>query len=1063
MERFIRFFVERHLLVHVITATVVMVGLLSATRTRIEAFPSAQLPRFMVTAQLPGASARDVETKITIPIEDELREVDGLDSFTTEITDNRSVTEIELDDDTPDAEIAEKEREVRTALDAVRGFPEDMRDDPTLVVMNPNKQPILEVALAGSRAQLPTAAKRIERALLKVEGVGEIEKVGLPDPELRVYVDPQAARAHGVTLLDIVRAIGARNVSETGGILESATDRQQVVLWGRFERPEEVGDVVLRFEEDGPLLVRDVARLELGREDVTLIAGTNGEPGLSLVVVKRAGADVIDTRDRIAATLERIPLPEGVTASIVNDLSYEMRNRMAVLYSNGIIGVILVGAVLFAFLAPSAAIWVAAGVPIVILGVIALMPLTGMTINFVSTTAFVIVLGMLVDDAVVVAEMILVKRQEGLSPVEAAVQGTRAVAAPVLASAITTILAFAPLLAIGGMSSRVVWMIPAVVCLSLLLSLAESFVILPAHMSLASGGEPVPKRAFVLHLEERYRRALRTTLANRGRVIAGFAAVFFLIAFGVLPRLEFEFFPQESAPGFHIKVTMPAGTPIERTEAVVDAIQAQLPPVMGTDLQALTTRVGHQDREGWMREYGSVENEGIVSAHIDLDRKTRSAAEWIESMRERLRVPAEATIQYEADIDGPPGLEPVNVYILANDDSLRRQAGVALVEFLEQVPGVVDIAIDERFGIRQIDLDPDAERLARHGLDAKVLGQTLKAAYYGIIASEMRDLEETTDIRVTLEPAARRTLHALLDTPVRNERGELVLVRDVVEPVELPALAKIRHRDGQRALNVTAGLAADAPNTALTIAEQIEREFLPRYAGRDDIAIDISGEAVQSRRATGDLAAVALVVFFAIGAVIAIMLGSLLEAFFVIAVVPFAVAAVGFTFWLHGMNFSLLPVIGTVGLSGVVVNASIVMVDAVHQAQGRLARSATEAEREHVLIETIVSRLRPILVTSMTTFGGVIPTAYGIGGYDAVMSPMSLALGWGLAFSTLVTLFLVPALYMTANDINRRIGAWRGRGAGRAESTGPSRASGTAGTGDLPRAARGRPFSPPSS
>jgi multidrug efflux pump subunit AcrB len=1040
VERFLRFFVERHMLVHVLTVSVVLVGVLAAMRTNIEGFPSAQLPRFIVNAQLPGASARDVETKVTIPIEDELREVDGLDSFTTVITDNRSVTTIELDDDTPDAELSEKEREIRTALDAVKGCPEDMRDDPTLVVMNPNKQPILEVALAGDTKNLAAAARRVERVLLKVEGVGEIERVGLPDPELRVYVDPQAARAHGVTLLDVAKAIGARNVSDTGGVLESSSDRRQVVMWGRFRGPEEVGDVVLRFGAEGPLRVRDVARLELGREDVGLLVGTNGKPGISLVVVKRQGADVIETRGRIADALLRIDLPPGITTSIVKDMSYEMRNRMSVLASNGVMGVVLVAAILFLFLAPSAAIWVALGVPIVILGVIATMPMTGMTINFVSTTAFVIVLGMLVDDAVVVAEMILVKRQEGLPPAEAAVQGALAVASPVMASAATTVLAFAPLLAIGGMPSRMIWQIPAVVCLSLALSLTESFVILPAHMSMARGGDaPLPKRAFVVRLENRYRRALRTALANRGRVIAGFSAVFFLIAFGIIPRLEFEFFPQESAPGFAIKLTMPPGTPIERTEAALNVIQAQLPPIMGSDLLAMTTRVGHQDREGAGREYGSAENEAIVAAHLDLDEKRQSAAKWIEQLREQIRVPLDATIQFEADLDGPPGLEPVNVFILANEDTLRRQAGVALTEFLDEIGGVVDISIDERFGIRQIDLNPDPERLARHGLDARVLGQTLKAAYYGVIASEMRDLEDTTDIRVTLEPAARRSLHALMDTPVRNDRGELVLVRDVVDPVELPALAKIQHRDGERSLNVTAGLAADSDQTALTIAERIEQEFMPRYAGRDDIAIEISGEAVQSRRATGDLAAVGIVVFFGIGAVIAIMLGSVLEAFFVVAVVPFAIVAVAFTFWIHGMNFSLLPVIGTVGLSGVVVNASIVMVDAVHQAQARLAKGIGEAEREAALIETLVSRLRPILVTSLTTFGGVIPTAYGLGGYDAVMSPMSLALGWGLAFSTIVTLFLVPALYVTANDINRRIDRWRGQG----------RASGSASAGPI--------------
>ena len=329
--------------------------------------------------------------------------------------------------------------------------------------------------------------------------------------------------------------------------------------------------------------------------------------------------------------------------------------------------------------------------------------------------------------------------------------------------------------------------------------------------------------------------------------------------------------------------------------------------------------------------------------------------------------------------------------------------------------------------MRQIDLNPDPEQLARKGLDEKDLGQTLKAAYYGLVASDIRNLEETTDIRVVFEPAARRSLDALLEAPVRNSRGELVLLRDVVNPIEVPALARIQHRNGARAVLVSGGLASDGGQTGTSVAELIEKEFIPRYAGRMDIDFEVAGEAIESRRATGDLAFVAVAVVLGIGAVIAIMLGSFLEAFFVIAVVPFAAVSVVLTFWLHGMNFSLLPLIGTIGLSGVVVNASIVMVDSVHQALHRLRRNASEEERTEVMIEALVSRLRPVLVTSLSTFGGVMPTAYGLGGYDAIMSPMSLALGWGLAFSSGVTLFLVPSLYIAASDINRKIATWRHR------------------------------------
>jgi multidrug efflux pump subunit AcrB len=1027
MDRIVRFMVERHLLVNVITAAVVVMGIMTARNTNIEGMPEVQLPSFMITAALPGASARDVETKLTIPIEDELREIDGLDHFTTVVTDNRSVTTVELDDDTPDEELLAKEREIRNAIDSITDFPDDLRDRPTIEVLDPAKMPVLEIAISGDSETITSEAKRIERLVAGAYGVGEVSIVGLPDPELRVLVDPAAARAHGVTLLELVRAIERRNISDTGGVLESAGARRQVVMWSRFQEPDEVGDVVVRYEDDGPLRVRDVARLELGREDVGLIPGTNGKPGLSIIATKLADADMLKTRHAIGEVLDALTLAPGVEIAVVNDTSYEMRNRMNILLVNGALGLLLVAMIVFLFLAPSAAMWVCVGVPLVILGVLVVMPQVGMTINYVSTVAFVIVLGMLVDDAVVVAEKILLRRQEGMSAADAAVSGTSAVARPVIASAATTLLAFAPMMAIGGMPSKFIWQIPAVVCIALALSLLESFLILPPHMSMARGtAKPQPKRAFMLRLEGLYRKALERALPKRGRVIAGFFAGFFAVVIFILPQIEFEFFPQESAPAFTVKVTLPPGTPIEQTEAALDAIQRQLPGYMEVDLLAVTSRVGHQDAMSFAREYGSAENEGIITAHLKPGSKLRTAAEWIEHLRPKLRFPAEADVIFEAHVDGPPGLEPIRVYVMANDDLVRRQAIFALKQFVETIDGVSDISTDEREGMRQIDLNPDPERLARLGLDAKELGLTIKAAYYGIVASEIRDLEETTEIRVLFEPAERRTLDALLSAPIRNSRGDLVSVRDVVDPIEIPAPAKIQHRNGYRMATLMGGLKAGGGQTAITVAERIEHEFLPRYANRSDIQIEVGGEVIQSRRATGELGVVAIVVVLGIGAVIAIMLGSFLEAFFVIAVVPFAAIAVALTFWAHGMNFSLLPLIGTIGLSGVVVNSSIVMVDSVHQAQHRL-RGTSEVERTGVMIDALVERLRPVLVTSLSTFGGVMPTAYGLGGWDSVMSPMSLALGWGLALSSGVTLFLVPSLYVAANDINRMIDRARGR------------------------------------
>ena len=559
-------------------------------------------------------------------------------------------------------------------------------------------------------------------------------------------------------------------------------------------------------------------------------------------------------------------------------------------------------------------------------------------------------------------------------------------------------------------------------------SLLESFIILPPHMSMVrSTSKPRPKRAFMLRLENGYRNLLHRFLPKRGRVIALFAGAWLVIMLGIAPTMQFVFFPQEDSKGLFLKVRMPPGTPLEHTEAVLDALQVQIPPIMGSDLRGLTGRVGHQDPLGIDREYGSSENEGLIAAYLDLENRQQTSAIWIERIKEQLLVPEGAEVVYEAAVDGPPGLEPIRVYVLSNEDSLRRDVALEIKRFAEENGGV-DVDIDERPGMRQIDLELDHEKLALRDLDAATVGLTLQAAFYGLIATEIRDLDDSIDVRVLFEPAARQDLDALLDTYVRNGSGELVMLRDVVEPVELPALAAIHHRDGMRAASVMGGFGPDSPYTASTLAALMERELLPRFADHPDLEVEISGEVVQSRRATGDLAAVFALSVIGIACVIAIMLGSFLEAAFVVAVVPFSAAAVVITFFLHGMHFSMLAVIGTIGLAGVVVNSSIVMIDSVHRARESL-HGADDHARTEAMIEALVGRLRPILVTSLSTLGGVLPTAYGLGGYDAVMSPMSLALGWGLLISTTVTLFLVPSLYVTANDWTRRIDRWRhGRG-----------------------------------
>ena len=339
--------------------------------------------------------------------------------------------------------------------------------------------------------------------------------------------------------------------------------------------------------------------------------------------------------------------------------------------------------------------------------------------------------------------------------------------------------------------------------------------------------------------------------------------------------------------------------------------------------------------------------------------------------------------------------------------------------YLKARPGVIEVEVDERPGTPKLELNLNYEKLALRGLDAQTVGQTLAAAFYGIEASEHRDLDNTTELRVQFDPAARGSLDALLETPVRANSGELVRLRDVVDPMEVAAVTRIYHRDGYRSATIRASFAETSGFSALSFSARLDEELFARFQDIPGLFVFNGGEAVETQKVTANMGVAAILAVLGITLVIWVMLGSLLEALFVMLVIPMAVAGVFLVFFLHGKAMSMFAMLGAIGLAGIVVNGSIVMVDSIHR-RLREATINSRAEATEKIVEAVVERLRPILVTTLTTLGGVLPSAYGIGGYDMIISIVALAIGWGLAVSTLVTLFLVPVLYSLARDLRRR-------------------------------------------
>ena len=1020
MSRLLEFFISRHLLVNVVAAAFVVLGYLAATSLQREFIPSVATPLIWITATLPGASARDMETKVTIPIEEALEEVEGIDEFATLISDNTSFTTVELHDDFNTLQIEAGEQDIRAAINDITDFPAEMEDEPVLQQFNPGRSTVIEIALSGPPDLLARTADDLEDRLERLPLISGVNVVGLPDPEVRVLVDPIRAREHRLTLPDIIQAIQRRNVSSTGGMLETATDRRQVVMWSRYDKPDNVGDTILKFNaEGGALRIRDVARIENGREDTGLLVHTNGKRGVLLMVQKRETADIIDAAQSVRAAVAAAPLPDGVEPILARDQSALISNRLELMLTNGSIGVVLVAGVLFLFVRPRPALWILVGIPIVFLGGMALFSQFNMTLNMMSLTGFIIVLGMVVEDAVVVSERIVFKQAQGLSPQTAALEGVREMMPPVTAAALTTILAFIPLAFLGGNPGKIVWQIPAVVVIVLLFSLLESFFILPAHMSTIRTSV-VTKRRFMVTLEAGYRRALTWSLRHRLWTVLIAVGAFVAIMVFIRPFVPFVLFPQDDAERLYVKLTTPPGTSLEQTAAISADLERQIIRITESDLEVVTARIGHQNNESLDKGFGEADNEAIIVLQFKRFGRRYTNAQWLGILPDQLTVPDDVRLVYLSQYFGPPTDQPVTVHVLSNDDEVRRGVAFEIESYLKNTPGVIEVEIDERPGTPQLDLNLNYEKLALRGLDPQTVGTTLAAAFYGIKASEHRDLGDTTELRVQFDPAARSNLDALLETPVRSSAGELVLLRDVVEPIEVPSVTRIFHQDGFRAATVRASFSEAGGLTALAFAAHLEAELFPRFAQIPGLLIYNGGEAEETAKATGAIGVAALLAVIGIGVVIWLMLGSFLEALFVLLVIPFAVASVFLIFFLHGKPLSMFAMMGAVGLAGVVVNASIVMVDSIHRRVSEHGVDLHAGSIDHV-IDAVVERLRPILVTTLTTLGGVLPTAYGIGGYDPIVSIISLAIGWGLAISTLVTLFLVPALYTLAGDIKR----WR--------------------------------------
>jgi multidrug efflux pump subunit AcrB len=1018
MNSLIKFFVERSLLVKLIFLSVFLFGLSRMFAIQKEGFPVVDFNQILVTTVYPGASAEDVELNLTTKLEEQILEVDGLYEISSSSRENFSSIIVNADEDADSEELAVIVNDIQQAVDQTQDLPLDLDELPVVKVVSTSDMPIIVINMFGEHQKLRNVLPIIERGVEALNGVSGVDKIGYFDREMHIEIDPIKAKELRISLADVLNAVRSRNLRTTGGTLESYLHEQTVISLNKFENPTEVEDVILRANISGQIVkIKDVAKVILREKDENFIVRNEGKPGMSLVVRKKAEADIIKTLDHVKHYMQEHKFEEGMGYSYSNDQSARTRLRLQVLGGNAILGFALVTIILMLALNVHAAFWTAMSVPFALLGSFILLPYFGVTINAISLAGFVLVLGLLVDDAIVVVEKITHYREKGMSPKEAALKGATAMWRPVTVASITTVLAFSPMFHLGGMPGKFAWAIPAVVITALLVSLFECFFLLPHHLTSKGSKKAKTKAGWIIKLESMYGKLLEVLLHRKYIVVILMVTLLGSSVFLAKSSMKFQLFPQDGVESFYVKLEMPKGASLEATEARLIELEKYITELPKEELESFSTRVGTLSNEP-SKNRGDHSNWGAISIFLTGEaHRNRTADDIIKEFRTSIKEKAGESILFDKKRVGPPVGKPAEIRIITNDDMLRENTAQKILAFVRTLDGVLDAESDNKPGKNQLIVRIDYKKLAEVGLSVKDVADALRVTYDGMLVTSTTSVEETIEYRIIVGPEYRNNSEMLFQIPVRNNKGKIMSLNDILSFTESKAILEYNHVDGIRTETVSADLNPQLTSPK-TIQEKVEAKFIKLWDTEPNMKVVFAGEAREQGKVMGGFITAGIVALVSIYFVVSLLLNSLGQGFIVMSVIPFAIIGVIWAFFLHGMPLSFFSTMGTLGLIGVVVNDTIIMVTEVN-------RELAESKNGH-LVKTIVAgsknRLRPVLLTTLTTVAGLLPTAYGLGGKDALIMPLTMSMAYGLLFATIITLLLTPSLLAIGHDIAHLVG-----------------------------------------
>ena len=1019
----IAFFTRHPTAANLLMAILVIFGVLALVRMNTQFFPSFRVDVVTVSVSWPGASAEDVDANIVAAVEPEVRFLDNVKRVTSQSVEGVGLLTVEFE---PGSNIDTALASVEAAVGLIDTLPEESEKPVVKRIYGYETIGRLIVSGPYPEASLRAYAKDIREQLL-ARGIDKVDLHGSRRREIWVEVGAARLRQLDLTLDDVAGRIAASSLDLPSGIVPAGTEKQIRSL-GLARTVEEIGRIEVVSREAGTKVrLRDIARITERFDERDPIALRGGDPAVELHVRRASGSDTLDQSDILDAFLADVAptLPPSLSLEHYDDQTALLQDRINLLLRNGGTGLALVILVLFVFLSGRVAFWVAVGIPVSLLATLGVMMVTGQSINMISLFAMIMALGIIVDDAIVVGEHAVAQRGAGAGLVEAAARGAQRMLAPVMAATLTTVAAFLPLFLVSDIIGQIIAAVPLVVVSVLVASLIECFLVLPGHMRVALKADPRRENPFARWFNPRFEafrdglftRVVRACIAWRYLTIGG-AVALFIVFLGLIAggRLAFVFFPSPESDTMFANVAFVEGTPRETTVAMVGVLEralseaeAALTDGAGGLVVARRSQVGAPMGRLDTEVLGADDHVGAMRVELlPSDRRSIRTQALIDAWRERVRpLPGLETMTIVALQTGPPGRE-IDIRVAGDDLAALKTAANEIRALLARFPGVSAIEDDTPYGKREavLAVTPRGHAL---GFTTESAARQVRAAFEGTVAKRFARGDDEVAVRVRL-PRDALTESDLRGAYLRSPSGVEVPLSEAVAFTERVGFATIRREDGRRMIAVTAEI-DESVTTGDEVVAALRAGELPEIARRNGVEFLFRGRAEEQVTTLGDMRTGAIIGLLAIYLVLAWIFASYTRPLFVMAVIPFGAGGAIMGHLLLGFDLTVLSMVALLGLAGIVVNDSIILVRAIQDRQ-----TAGEPLME-ALVGGARDRLRAVILTSVTTVFGLLPLIFETSLQAQFLKPMAVTIVFGLMGATVIVLILVPSLLAIQDDL----------------------------------------------